>query len=311
MTTDQLRFDGQVAVVTGAGGNPGIGRSYAHLLASRGARVVVNDVGARAAVKGSSDNASAETVVGEIRAAGGEAVTDTTDLTDPEGARRLISTALEAFGQIDILVNNAGACIYAEVDEISDDDTRLMIDVNLMATIWTCRAVWQHMRESDYGRIVNTTSGTVFGMPTMSMYSAAKAGVIAFSRTLAAESLGSGIKCNVVAPAANTRMVAVAFREDSDALRYMEELSPDQIAPIVAWLCHAECSITGEIIQSMGAWASRMVWGATAGIIDGDLSLDTVPARLEEIMTSDVGIQGIPQGPEAERFVSSRKAYVR
>ncbi len=311
MTTNRLRFDGQVAIVTGAGGNPGIGRSYARLLASRGALVVVNDIGAQAGVKGCSDNASAHTVAAEITDAGGKAVADTNDLTDPRGAERLVASAIEAFGRVDILVNNAGACIYAGVDEISDDDVRMTIDTNLIATIWTCRAVWRHMRESNYGRIVNTTSGTVFGMPTMSMYSAAKAGVIAFTRTLAAEANGSGVKCNVIAPAAGTRMVAVALEESSEAFRYMEQLSPDQVAPIVAWLCHRDCSINGEVIQSVGPWTSRLVWGATAGLIDENLSLDRVPDQLEEIIGSEIRIQGIPQGADAELFVSGSKAYAR
>ncbi|MEE3754314.1 SDR family NAD(P)-dependent oxidoreductase [Mycobacterium intracellulare] len=158
----ELRFDGRVAIVTGAGGQePSLGRSHAKLLAQRGAKVVVNDLG----VGPDGRNvlrANAEQVADEICAAGGEAVADLHSVADEDGARRVVQTALDVWGRVDILVNNAGVCFMAHFDEISDADLRNVIDVHLMGTVWMCRAAWPHMRDAGYGRMRHFNNPSAF-----------------------------------------------------------------------------------------------------------------------------------------------------
>lgn len=173
----ELRFDDRVAIVTGAGGQePSLGRSHALLLGERGAKVVVNDLGVGPDGRGIM-RANAEHVVEQIRAADGEAVADQHSVADEEGARSVVATALDTWGRLDIVVNNAAVCFMVHIDEISSADLRRIIDVHLMGTVWMCRAAWPHMREAGYGRIVNTTSGAMFGIEHLSIYGAAKSGI--------------------------------------------------------------------------------------------------------------------------------------
>src|SRR5690606_11876911 len=150
----ELRFDGRTAIVTGSGGNPSLGRAHAMLLASRGAQVVVNDIGSDPEMRHYPGAASAEKVAGEIRAAGRKAVADTNAVATPEGAEAIIRTALDNFGSIDILVNNAAISVGAPIDAMTPRDFQRHIDINLMGSIWCCRAAWPHMRARGYGRIV-------------------------------------------------------------------------------------------------------------------------------------------------------------
>ena len=173
----ELRFDGRVAVVTGAGGNPGLGRSYAMLLAARGAKVVVNDLAVGPDGRGAIGTGP-EQVVAEIRASGGEAVANTDSVADRDGANRIGQTALDTWGRLDIVINNAGIALFALFDEISDHDIDRVVRVHLMGHIWTCRAAWPHMKSNQYGRLVNISSSVaVKGMTHQSVYSAAKLGV--------------------------------------------------------------------------------------------------------------------------------------
>src|SRR5262249_19530081 len=210
-----MRFDRRVAIVTGAGGNPSLGRAYARLLALRGARVVVNDVGSGVGLPGCSDNAAAEAVVKEILDDGGEAVANTNSVATEASAKAVVQTAIDAFGRVDILVNNAGVCIFAPLDEISADDIRLTVDVHVLGTIWMSRAVWPHMRAARYGRIVNITSGAMNGLRLLTVYGAAKGGIFSFTRTLAIEGADHNIRANSLSPAAGTRMANTTLREDS------------------------------------------------------------------------------------------------
>ena len=180
--------------MTGAGGQPpSLGRSrHANLLAGRGAKVVVNDLGVGPDGRGIL-RSNAEQVVDEIRAAGGEAVADAHSVADEAGAREIVQTALDTWGRLDILVNNAGIAHIAHFDEISSADIRKVIDVHLMGTLWMCRAAWPFMRDAGYGRIVNTTSGGVFGQE--SIYGTAKAGIFGLTRGLAIEGAPKRNQC--------------------------------------------------------------------------------------------------------------------
>jgi NAD(P)-dependent dehydrogenase (short-subunit alcohol dehydrogenase family) len=158
-----LRFEGRVAIVTGAGGNPGLGRSYALLLAERGAKVVVNDLGVgpdgRGVVK-----AHADRVVKEIVDAGGEAIANTDSVSERDSAEGIVAAALDAWGQVDILINNAGVANVSLFSEISENDIHRVIDAHVMGNLWMCRAVWPHMTEAGYGRILNITSYAALGL---------------------------------------------------------------------------------------------------------------------------------------------------
>ncbi|WP_240436867.1 SDR family NAD(P)-dependent oxidoreductase [Streptomyces sporangiiformans] len=201
-----LRFDGRVAIVTGAGG--GLGREHALLLASRGARVVVNDIGGSMAGEG-VDDAPAAAVVEAIRERGGQAVADSHSVATPEGGRDVVRTALDAYDRIDIVVNNAGILRDKPFHEMTPDQLDPVIDVHLKGAFHVTVPAWSVMREQGYGRVVNTTSAAgLLGSARKSGYGAAKAGLLGFTRVLAVEGAAHGIRVNAVAPVAATRMLA-------------------------------------------------------------------------------------------------------
>lgn len=178
-----------------------------------------------------------------------------------------VQSALDAYGRLDILVNNAGSCVFAGAADMTDRDMSLSIDINLMGVVWMCRAALPSMISQQYGRIVNTSSGGAFGIPMLTSYSAPKAGVIGYTRALAVEVLDQGdIKCNIIGPAAGTRMSNASLRADSDALRAMETLDPDLVAPTVAYLAHRDCSITGQMLSSGMGTVQRNYFAVTPPI---------------------------------------------
>jgi NAD(P)-dependent dehydrogenase (short-subunit alcohol dehydrogenase family) len=288
----KLRFDGLTAVVTGAGGNPGLGRAHALLLAERGANVVVNDIGRLPAALGYAGDASADAVVEEIRSRGGKAVADTHSVAEEQGARAIIDTALEAFGGIDILINNAGICRVVSFEEMTAADFRQTIEINLMGTVQTCRAAWPHMKAKGYGRIVNISSGSMAGFTWQTAYAASKAGVFSFTRSLAAEGAEHGIKANSIIPGALTRMVFAAQEETSPLIKHQREhMPPELVSPAVAFLAHRDCPFTGECIESMGGHISRMYLAKTPGFDASDMTIETLAERWQEAMAgTDAGI---------------------
>jgi NAD(P)-dependent dehydrogenase (short-subunit alcohol dehydrogenase family) len=280
----ELRFDGRVAIVTGAGGqDPSLGRSHATLLAERGAKVVVNDLGVgpdgRRVMR-----ANAAQVVDQILAAGGEAIADQHSVADEDGAHSVVATALDTWGQLDILVNNAGVCFMAHFDEISSADIRKIIDVHLMGTLWMCRAAWPHMRAGGYGRIVNTTSGAMFGIENLSIYGAAKSGIFGLTRGLAVEGAESGIKVNALGPAANTTAIR-HFNEPSPFTELMEGHFPTRlVSPAVAYLAHESCELSGANLEAGAGNVGIRVFGQTAGYTDTDLTVEKVHDNLSAIV---------------------------
>ncbi len=280
---NQLRFDGRVAIVTGAGGKaPSLGRSHATLLAERGAKVVVNDLGVGPDGRGTL-RANAQQVVEEIRAAGGEAVADQHSVAEEEGAHGVVATALDTWGRLDIVVNNAGICFMAHFDEISSADIRNIIDVHLMGTLWMCRAAWPHMRAAGYGRIVNTTSGAMFGIENLSIYGAAKSGIFGLTRGLAVEGAAYGIKVNALGPAANTTAIR-HFNETSPFTSLMEAHFPTSlVSPAAAYLAHERCELSGANLEAGAGNVGLRVFGQTAGYTDTDLTVEKVAANLSTI----------------------------
>mgnify|MGYP001766383251 CR=1 FL=1 len=282
---DELRFDGRVAIVTGAGGNPSLGRAHALLLAARGASVVVNDIGSDPEMRGYPGMASAEAVAAEIRAAGGRAVADCHSVAGVDSAEAIVRTALDAFGRIDIVVNNAAISIGAPFAEMTPRDFHRHIDVNLMGAVWTARAAWPHMVAQGYGRVVNITSSSMTGFANQAAYATSKGGLWSLTRALAAEGAGHGIRVNAVSPGAFTRLVASMLEEDSPLLQHSRaNLPPELSSPAVALLCHEACPVTGECIDAVGGEVQRTFIARTPGFTDPAQTIETLAARWDEIM---------------------------
>ena len=276
----EMRFDGRVALVTGAAN--GLGRAYAGLLAARGARVVVNDVGAGLDGSGASD-LPAKKAVEEIKAAGGQAVADTNSVGEQQGAAAAVQTALDAFGRIDIVVNNAGygsSCPFAQYPA---DKFQKIVAVSFMGSVWVSQAAWPHMQKAGYGRIVNTSSASVYGLDGTTPYSSAKAAILGLTHTLALEGAAHGIKCNAISPSAATRGVA-AFPESEMRRFLMDYLPPERAAIAVGYLAHEDCAITGECIVSGGGRISRMFIGQTHGYVDPNITIEGLRDNLPRIM---------------------------
>jgi len=282
---NDLTFKGRTAIVTGAGGNPSLGRAHAMLLAARGANVVVNDIGTDPETPGYEGVASAEAVAREIRALGGKAVADTHSVASEDGAAEIIRTALDAFGNLDILINNAGISIAAPFDEMTPRDFRRHIDINLLGPLWTCRAAWSRMRAQGYGRIINTTSGALTGFAWLAAYGASKGGLLSLTRSLAAEGAAYGIKVNAVNPGAFTRMIAAQQQDTSPMYQHAQQNLPAElVAPVVAFLAHEDCPVSGECIESVGGDVCRLYIARTAGFTDRNLSIESVAERWNEVM---------------------------
>ena len=282
--TDELRFDGQVAIVTGGGGRwPSLGPAYVKLLAARGAKVVVNRLGVGWDGRGTAP-ANPHAVAEEIVAAGGEAIGDLHSVADPAAARATVQAALDAWGRVDILVNNAGVVMRAFFDEISDDDIRRIVDTHLYGHIWMTRAVWPHMRAAGYGRIVNTTSDAIFAYPQVAVYGAAKAGVNGLTTNLAFEGGRYGIRVNAVSPSAATvKHPEMAGVEDTESYLKGKEHQVEQVASLVAYLSHSRCKPNGAVFYAGKGTVREYRIYTSRGWHDPDITIDSVAANIDRI----------------------------
>jgi 3-hydroxyacyl-CoA dehydrogenase/3a,7a,12a-trihydroxy-5b-cholest-24-enoyl-CoA hydratase len=253
--SETLRFEGRVAIITGAGN--GLGRAHALLLASRGAKVVVNDLGG-AMTGGGRSSQAADAVVAEIVAAGGEAVADYQSVED---GGRIVEHALDAFGRLDIVVNNAGILRDTSFHKMSEEDWDLIYRVHVLGSFRVTHAAWPRMRDQKYGRIVMTASAAgIYGNFGQANYSMAKLGLLGLSNTLAQEGAGKGVHVNTIAPIAGSRLTETVLpKELIDALR------PEYVSPLVAWLCHEDCAETGGLFEVGGGFFGKLRWARAAG----------------------------------------------
>lgn len=278
----ERRFDDRVAVITGAG--RGLGRAYALLLASRGAKIVVNDPGG--SMKGGDvDVGPAAEVVREIKAAGGEALICTESVATPAGGKAIIQSALDNYGRIDILIHNAGNVRPASLKEMTQSDFDAVLDVHLKGAFHVLRPAFPVMCGAGYGRIVLTSSiGGLYGNHGIANYAVSKAAMIGLSNVAALEGAAEGVKSNVIVPAAVTRMA-----EGRDTSAY-PPMSPELVAPVVAWLAHESCSISGEILVSIAGRVARAYIAESPGVYRGQWSIDEVAEQMDVIRSTDAGV---------------------
>jgi len=296
---NELRFDGRVAIVTGAG--RGFGRCHALLLAARGARVVVADYGVNADGSGSSPEPAAQ-VAKEIEAAGGEAVSCFASVADEAGAASIVQTALDTFGRLDILVNNAGIVDPHWFEDLTMEQFRLMQEFHYLGTVQVSKAAWPHLQAAATGCIVNTASEAILGgVPKSTSYSGAKGGVFAFTRALALDGKRHGIRVNAVAPRGRTRMseppfLAEIYGQPEEVFQGMlvESMRPEYVSPGVAYLAHDSCSLTGETLVCGGSRVMRLAVVATNGIVRETITPEDIAGNIDEILdTAGAAVIGL------------------
>jgi NAD(P)-dependent dehydrogenase (short-subunit alcohol dehydrogenase family) len=252
---NQLRYDGKVVVITGAG--VGLGRAYAHFYAKRGAKIVVNDIGTSHTGAG-NNNSAADTVVNEVKALGAQAVANYDSV---EFGEKIIKTAIDTFGRVDILINNAGVLRDVSFKKMTKEDWDLIIRVHLNGVFACTKAAHKYMIEQKSGKIINVSSPAgLYGNFGQVNYSCAKAGIIGFSSALAKESKNSKVYVNVIAPIAATRMTETVLSKD-----ILDKLKVESIVSLVGYLTHDSCTETGNTYEIAGRWVSKLRWQRSEG----------------------------------------------
>lgn len=286
----EKRFDGRVAVISGAGG--GLGREYALQLAARGCKVVVNDLGTSRRGEG-ADLSMAQAVVDEIRADGGEALANGDSVATAEGAAAMVDAALDAWGRIDILIHNATINRHSPFRDLSFADFSAVIDVHLMGAFHLAKAAFPRMCDAGYGRIVFVSSiAGLYGEHKVAGYAAGKAAVIGLANTLGLEGAAHGVTANCIVPAAQTRLAE--GRETDDYPPW----GADLVAPAVCWLAHEDCTASGELHVALAGRMAKAYLAETRGVYQREWSVEQVAAREAEIgdRAGQVVFAPVPRG---------------
>ncbi len=294
----ELRFDGRVAIITGAGG--GLGRSHALELARRGAWVLVNDLGG--ALDGSGSSASAaQRVVDEITAAGGVAAANDDSVASAQGGEAIVQCALDVFGRVDVLINNAGILRDKAFHRMGTDLIDQVIDVHLKGAFYVSQPAFRLMREQGYGRIVNTSSASgLFGNFGQANYGAAKAGLAGLTRVLALEGADHDIKVNAIAPIALTRMTEGILGE------LASKVSAESVSPLVAYLTNEECAVNGNIYSVAGGRIARIFVAETSGVVLKENTAEAIQAQLSQIDEVDVTRLHEPSSLDSETTIIAK-----
>lgn len=278
--TDSIRFDGQVAIVTGAGG--GLGQSYAKDLAARGAKVVVNDLGGSLTGQGQSSHA-ADTVVAEIIAAGGEAVANYDSV---EHGDKLVQTALDHWGTVDIVINNAGVLRDISFHKMTQLDWDAVQQTHLSGSFNVSHAAWPILRDKNYGRIVMTSSAAgIYGNFGQANYSAAKLGIVGLAKALAEEGRSKNICVNTIAPIAKSRMTETILPPE-----ILERLNPEYVTPLVAWLASTQCQEIGGLFEVGAGFVAKLRWERSLGHnfpSNAPLTAEDIAAKWSQICDFD------------------------
>ena len=294
----ESEFNGKVAIVTGAGG--GIGRCHAIEFARRGAKVVVNDLGG--SVDGSGAGDAADAVVAQIRAFGGDAVANKASVADRDGAKSIAADALAAYGRIDILVNNAGILRDKTFKNMTLDEFDIVMQVHLTGTAYVTHAVWPHMYEQRYGRIVFTSSGSgIFGNFGQSNYGAAKMGMLGLANVLALEGASRNVRVNCLGPGAATRMTnTVPGRDENldepDPLRH-----PALVSPAVLYMCSEEAPNGAVIHASGGNYSRSEVWVNDAVELGAGATYEDLLEHVDKLMDMSNAHPRQPRPPRPRR----------
>jgi NAD(P)-dependent dehydrogenase (short-subunit alcohol dehydrogenase family) len=323
----ELRFDNRVAVITGGG--RGLGREYALLLASRGAKVLINDNGSSLTGEG-HDDGPAQAVVDEIRAMGGEAVACTESVATPEGGKAIIDVAFDSFGRVDVLIHSAGNSVFHPLDTITHEDFRKVVDIHLLGGFNVIQPLFPRMRQAGYGRVVLIHSagnsrfcpletlsheefrsvvdihllggfnvvqpcfplmrkagygrvvltgsiGGIYSMPTVAGYAVSKSGMIGLNNIVAIEGADRNITSNIILPGASTRM-----SEGIDTSQF-PPMGPEMVAPVVGWLAHEACSISGEMLVSTAGRVARAFVTESQGVYEADWTIEKIADQIDAI----------------------------
>ncbi|MFD6196379.1 SDR family NAD(P)-dependent oxidoreductase [Mycobacteriaceae bacterium NPDC060252] len=303
---NDIRFDGRVAIVTGAGG--GLGREYALLLAGRGAKVVVNDIGTPDELLGTGNSDTpANSVVAEIHALGGEAIADTNTVATGDGGRAIVGAALDTWGRVDIVINNAG--IIGPIKtfaELTDEDIDTVLGVQLLGPFNVLRPAWKVMVGHGYGRILNISSGSVFGQGEACTYPTAKAGMIGMTTNLGLAGSAYGIKVNALLPVGFTRMVE---NMPEPALSWLRDTFPaDAVAPVAAFLVSEAVPCSGVSFSAGGGRFGRVFLGEALGVTSVQLTIEEVRDRFEAAMETAGAVTIANVGDELALYAAQLSA---
>jgi NAD(P)-dependent dehydrogenase (short-subunit alcohol dehydrogenase family) len=294
-----IRFDNRVAIVTGAGN--GLGRAHALLLASRGAKVVVNDPGGARDGRG-GDHAAADKVVAEIKAAGGHAVPNYDSVADKAGAKNIVQSAVDAFGTLDIVVNNAGILRDKSFPNMTMEDFDFVVQVHFLGSVYVTHAAWPILRQKAYGRVVVTSSNSgIYGNFGQTNYAGAKLALVGFVNALRLEGQKYNIMVNALAPVAGTRMT-----EDLMTPEVLAKMKPEFVSPMVAYLCSEQCQHTGDIWAAGAGYFSRIEYREGPGVRLGpQATVDDVAANIEKIADLSTTVRYRTSGEEVQAVLGA------
>lgn len=301
--TNELRFDGEVVVITGAGG--GLGRAYALELGRRGACVLVNDLGGAPDGAGASQTPAAK-VVEEVKAAGGQAVASYDSVGTPEGGRAIVQLALDTWGRVDAVISNAGILRDKSFLKLEPADIEAVLNVHLLGAFYVCQPAFAAMKDSGRGgRFLLTASGAgLFGNFGQANYAAAKSALVGLARTMAIEGKKYGIAANVVAPVAGTRLVTGTERTGKDPL------APENVAPMAVYLSHRSCPANGQVLNATGGWYARVLTGLTEGWVasEGENTVEGLHEHWSEV--GDASAYSEPDNAMVTAQIMSKKLDV-